>query len=95
MSDSNSNAGFSASLAGLWALLWRSVVLLPAMAAIFAVWCYAWMGLVGLPFAVGICLWDGDWQYALLCMALWPVCLVCARWFWRRERTEPGGQGWL
>jgi len=95
MPESTPNAGVRACLAGLWALLWRSVVLLPVGFAMFGVCCYAWMGLVALPFAVGICLWDGDWLYALVGAVVWPVCLVCVRWFWRRERAEPGGHGWL
>ena len=93
MTDSTSNV--RVSLRGLWSLLWHSVVLLPLAFAMFAVCCYAWMGLVALPFAVGFCLWDGDWGVALLGGALWPVCLLCVRWFWRRERTEQGGHGWL
>ena len=95
MTETTPNAGVRVSVAGLWALLWRSVVLLPVGMLMFGVCCHAWMGLVVLPFATGICLWDGDWGYALLCALVWPVCLVCVRWFWRRERTERGGHGWL
>jgi len=95
MTETTSNAGVRVTLAGLWALLWHSMVLLPVGLAMFGVCCYAWMGLVFLPLVVGIFFCNGDWQDALWCAALWPVCLICVRWFWRRERTEPGGHGWL
>lgn len=95
MTDPTSKAKGRTAIAGLWTLLWHSVVLLPVMVAIFAVWCHALIGLVALPVAAGVFLCEGDWPIALLCGALWPVCLVCVRWFWHRERTERGGHGWM
>ncbi len=95
MTDTSANAKGKAAIAGLWSLLWHSVVLLPVMVAMFGVWCHAWMGLLALPVAAGICLWDGDWRLALACIALWPVCLVCLWCFWRREHSERCRYGWL
>ena len=95
MPDPASNASAKTALAGLWSLLWHSVVLLPVGVAMFGIWCYAWIGTVFLPLVAGIFLCNGDWLDALWCAGLWPVCFICVRWFWRRERTERGGHGWL
>jgi len=95
MTDSPHNSSFRESLAGLWALLWHSVVLLPVALGMFGLYCCAWIGLVAFPVVSGIFLSYSDWRDGLLCMVPWPVCLVVVRWFWCRERKERGGHGWL
>ena len=75
-------------LRGFWALLWRSVVLLPFAFGLFALFCYAGMGLVALPFAAGFFIWTSQWWLAAACVALWIGSFVCVRRIWRWERSD-------
>jgi len=72
----------------LWALLWRSVVLLPFASVLLVLLCVAWIGLVALPIAAGFCVWSSDWLWAVVCVALWLPTFVFVRWLWKRERSD-------
>jgi len=79
---------FGPSVRGLWALLWRSVVLLPVGVAQFALICYAWIGLLALPVAAGIFIWSSDWWLAAVCIPPWVLSWFCVRWYWRWQRSD-------
>ena len=72
----------------MWALLWRSVVLLPLFFAFLVLLCSAYAALIGLPIAVVIYLWCFDWWMALIAVAAWFPTFIFLRWWWRRERSE-------
>jgi uncharacterized BrkB/YihY/UPF0761 family membrane protein len=76
------------SLRGLWALFWHMVVLLPVGLALFAVVVYAGIGLLVLPVAAGVFVWNADGWRAAVCVALWLPSWWWVRWFWRRERSD-------
>ena len=76
------------SIRALWALLWRSVVLLPFASAWALLLCAGWLGLFGLPLAAGIFVLNSDCLWAMVCAALWFPAFVFVRWFWKRERSD-------
>ena len=76
------------SLRGLWALLWRSVFLIPFALALFAVVCCAGIGFLLLPVATGMFIWHSEWWQAAVCVALWFPSWVVIRRFWRWERSD-------
>jgi hypothetical protein len=73
---------------GLWALLWRSVVLLPWGVAQFALACYAWAAFVTLPVSVVIFICNSEWWMAAACIALWIPSGLFVRWYWRWQRSD-------
>jgi hypothetical protein len=46
------------------------------------------MGLLLLPVAAGLCIWNGDGWLAAVCVALWIPSWLGVRWFWRWERSD-------
>jgi hypothetical protein len=74
------------SVRGLWALAWRSVILLPL--ARFILFCTALVALVTLPIYAGVYIWYSEWWLALTAMALWLVSCLVVRWFWRWEQAD-------
>ena len=72
----------------LWALFWRSVVLLPVASVWALLLCRAWLGLFTCPLAAGIFLLNSEWWRAIVCAALWFMSFIFVRWFWRRQRSD-------
>ncbi len=67
---------------GIWALAWRSVVLLPVMLATFFLLVLLFVAVALPPVFAGIFLFAGLWWLGVASIAAW----VCVLWAWRRFR---------
>ena len=74
----------NSDLKACWAILWRSLIFLPYMLAVFIVVGSIWFGRWVLPLCVGLLLYSGDWSLALITAALW----FLAMWSYRRFRLS-------
>ena len=63
-----------------WGILWRSLVFMPYMFAVFIVVGSIWLARWVLPVCVGMLLYSGDWSFALITVAFW----FLAMWSYRR-----------
>lgn len=69
----------------IWAMLWRSVFLLPVVTIMYTLVCLIAFACIALPLAAGFFVWHSDWRLAGICVAFWIPSFVVARWWWRRE----------
>jgi hypothetical protein len=76
------------SLRGFGARLWRPAIFLPAAFGLFALFCYAGMGLLARPIRMGWLLGNSQWFLAAVGAALWMGVFVCIRRIWRWERSD-------
>ena len=62
-----------------WAILWRSLVFLPYMLAVFVSLGCIWLSRWGLPFCAACYLYSRDWGLAAGCGALWLIAVTIYR----------------
>lgn len=63
-----------------WALLWRSLALLPLAIVFLFVFIGMWVAIVMLPIAGIISLFQAEWLHAIINFLIWIPLLFMARW---------------
>jgi hypothetical protein len=79
----------NSDLKACWGILWRSLVFMPYMLAVFIVVGSIWLGRWFLPVCVGMLLYSGDWTVALIAVAFWLLAMRSYRRFRLSRFFEP------
>jgi len=82
------------ALGALWSLLWRAVLLTPFMMLFGVIWVIVWPLLFLLPVCEACYLWNGDWLFASIVVAVWLLLFLFtrSRWFKADRRDFPNDQ---
>lgn len=75
-------------VSGLWAVLWRALILSPLLLLCFLAICVAFALLVCLPVLAIDSGLDSEWWQVAAYVAGWLVVWMLCRWWWRRERSD-------
>jgi hypothetical protein len=75
-------------LRAFWALLWRSVVLLPFTFAYLVLLCGAGIVWFCFPVLAVCCAWNGDWWSGVVFISIWFPVFFALHWCQRREHLE-------
>jgi hypothetical protein len=74
----------NSDLKACWGILWRSLVFMPYMLAVFIVVGSIWLARWVLPVSAAMLVYSGDWSFAAITVVLW----LFAMWSYRRFRLS-------